>query len=266
MALATPASLSLCCSRSFQSLGADGGTTAAARAALRASGQSPQSGHQSAGQPLAWASAQVPPSTYHIISLCSRCISLPPSHLCSARKQQVATVQVLSMSGHTMVAAPGGRSSSPSSSELCPGHTMPVMDRPHHQGPNLDLYWNQLVLARGYQDRFLGHKTATTQSAQLQARLGEQRFAIPPRLLARLRAGRWHWSLPNTHRCLLPHLPCQHLPCLCWHRVPIWGRAWRGHSSPAKPSLLLEGCDTTRPAPEQTPKGDKQRRPAGTPH
>lgn len=266
MALATPASLSLCCSRSFQSLGADGGTTAAARAGLRASGQSPQSGHQSAGQPLAWASAQVPPRTYDIISFCSRSISLPPSHLFSARKQQAATVQVLSVSGHTMVAAPGGRSSSPSSSELCPGHTMPVMDRPHHQGPNPDLYWKQLVLARGYQDRFLGHKTATTQSAQLQARLGEQRFAIPPRLLARLRAGRWHWSLPNTHRCLLPHLPCQHLPCLCWHRVPIWGRAWRGHSSPTKPSLLLEGCDTTQPAPEQTPKGDKQRRPAGTPH
>lgn len=73
--------------------------------------------------------------------------SLPPLH-----SQKAASCHSLSpvSAGHTMVAATEARSGSPSSSELWPGHTMPVMDRPHHQGPNPDLYSNQLVLIRGY--------------------------------------------------------------------------------------------------------------------
>lgn len=145
-----------------------------------------QSGHQRAGQALAWASSQVPPSTYHIISLCSRCISLPPSHLCSATKQQVVTVRVLSVPGHTVVAAQEGRSSSPSFSELCPGHTMPVMDRPHHQGSNPDLYWNQLVLAGDIRTDFWDTKQPPLRQCQAPSKARGTKLCHPktPRMAA----------------------------------------------------------------------------------
>lgn len=155
---------------SYQLLAAHGGTTAAARVAQTADGQStclPM--EQRSAQRAALAPSHHPGATqhlpHHFPPLQTR---IPPSRLCSTGKQQDATVPILPVLGHATQAAPGGRPSSPGPSELCPGHTMPVMDKPHHLGPNPNLHQtaggqaSTLVPARGHQGRLLGHRNSHT--------------------------------------------------------------------------------------------------------
>lgn len=234
---------------SYRLLAADGGTTAATRAAQTADGQSICLPTERRSAPrAALAPGQHPGATQHLSHHFPPVHTrIPPSRLCSARKQQDATVPVLPVPGHAAGAAPGGRPGSPGPSELCPGCTMPVTDRPRCLGPNPDLRQpacgqaSTLASARGHQGRSLGHRNShmSERPAPSKAR-GTQSPATPPRLLARLCAGGVTPEPPKRTQ-VAPTSPPMPTPALA-PLAPLPER--RGRSSPAKPKPLPEGRDT----------------------
>lgn len=205
MALATPASLSLHCSGELP----DGGTTAAARAAQTVDGQGAcRPTERRSAPPAALVPGQHPDATQHPSHHCPLLqIHIPPSCLCSARKQRDATVPILPVLGHAAEAEPQAEipaSPAPASTrrrwtDCTAWAQIPISTNLPAGRPGR--WYLPGDIRADHQDTGI----ATCQRAWLRARLGGTK---PPRLPAWLQAGGYDNRASQTHpggSCLTSH-------------------------------------------------------------